>query len=174
MLSLKIATRFLKSGRGQTVLIIFGIAIAVSVQVFVGLLIIGLQFSLIESTIGGQPQITIRPAGDNSTIKDWEAIIYRVQDTAGLDVVSVTASGNALVADDASTLPVVIQGFDFQSADRIYGISEAIYRGGPVAPRKEVIIGRDLAEELELDVGDKLPVLVPDGGVNIFGDCGFL
>jgi len=173
MLSLKIATRFLKSGRGQTVLIIFGIAIAVSVQVFVGLLIIGLQLSLIESTIGGQPQITIRPAGDTSAIRDWEAIIYRIRDTAGLDVISVTASGNALVADNNSTLPVVIRGVDFQSADQIYGISEAIYRGGPGTSRKEVIIGRDLAEELELDVGDKLPVLVPDGGVNIFEIAGF-
>ena len=39
----KIAWRFLASNRGQTILIILGIAIGVSVQVFIGSLIMGLQ-----------------------------------------------------------------------------------------------------------------------------------
>jgi len=173
MLPLRIATRFLKSGKGQTILIVFGIAIAVSVQIFVGLLIIGLQISLINSTIGNQPQITIRPAGDTTTIKNWEIIISQIQGVEGLDEISVTATGNALVPDANSTLPILMQGFDFQSADRIYGISESIYQGEPPKSRKQVMIGRNLEEELDVDIGDKLPVLIPDGGVYVFEISGF-
>ena len=168
MFPLRIAIRFLKSGKGQTILIIFGIAIAVSVQVFVGLLIIGLQTSLTNSTIGNQPQITIRPAGDGITIKNWERIISQIQSVDGLDEISVTVTGNALVPNDNSTLPILVQGFDFQSADRIYGITESIYRGESLKSRKQVMVGRELGEELDIDIGDKIPVLIPDGGTYIF------
>ncbi|MDD4985082.1 MAG: FtsX-like permease family protein [Dehalococcoidales bacterium] len=173
MLPLKIATRFLKSGKGQTALIIFGIAIAVSVQIFVGLLIIGLQISLVNSTIGNQPQISIRPTGDTNTIKNWEIIVNQVRNVDGLDKISVTATGNASVPNDNSILPVLVQGFDFQSADRIYGISESIYQGEQLQSLKQVLIGRSLEEELEVEIGDKLPILAPDGGVNLFEVAGF-
>ena len=165
MLPLKIATKFLKSGKGQTLLIVFGIAIAVSVQVFVGLLIIGLQISLVDSTVGNQPQITIRPSDEVATIKNADSIIYQLAGVDGLEEVAVTASGNALVPDGNSTLPILIKGFDFPNADRIYGISESIYQGKPAQSRKQVMVGRDLKNELDVDIGDKLPVTMPNGTV---------
>jgi len=173
LLPLKIATRFLKSGKGQTALIVFGIAIAVSVQIFVGLLIIGLQISLVNSTIGNQPQITIRPTGDTNTIKNWEIIVNQVRNVDGLDKISVVAAGNASVPNDNSILPILVQGFDFQSADRIYGISDSIYQGEQLKSLKQVLIGRSLEEELGVEIGDKLPILTPDGGVNLFEIAGF-
>ena len=57
-LPFKIALRFLKSSKGQTVLIALGIAIGVSVQIFIGSLIQGLQKSLVDTTIGNQPQVS--------------------------------------------------------------------------------------------------------------------
>lgn len=42
-LAFDIALRFLKSSKGQTALIVLGIAIGVSVQIFIGSLITGLQ-----------------------------------------------------------------------------------------------------------------------------------
>ncbi len=47
-LGLQIAVRFLKSNLGQTGFIILGIAIGVSVQIFIGSLIQGLQTGLID------------------------------------------------------------------------------------------------------------------------------
>ena len=59
MLALKIAVRFLKTGGAQNLLIVLGIAIAISIQIFVGLLIDSLQKTLVDRTIGNSPQITI-------------------------------------------------------------------------------------------------------------------
>ena len=168
MFPLRIAVRFLKSGKGQTALIIFGIAIAVSVQIFVGLLIIGLQINLINSTIGNQPQITIIPAGDSNSIRDWDTTIFQIQNIDGLDKISILASGNALVPKENITSPIIVQGFDLQSADPIYGISDSIYRGELPRSRKQVMIGRDLAEELDTDIGEKLPVIIADGADYVF------
>jgi lipoprotein-releasing system permease protein len=50
--SLKIAVRFLKSSRGQTILIVLGSPSASRLQIFIGSLIQGLQKSLVETTIG--------------------------------------------------------------------------------------------------------------------------
>ena len=52
MLAFKIAVRFLTHGRTQSILILVGIAIAISIQIFVGLLIDSLQRTLVDRTIG--------------------------------------------------------------------------------------------------------------------------
>lgn len=57
-LAFSIAARFLRSNKGQTILILIGIAIGVSVQIFIGSLIDGLQVSLIDKTIGSSSHIT--------------------------------------------------------------------------------------------------------------------
>ena len=67
--SLKIAVRFLKSGKGQTLLIVLGIAIGVSVQVFLGSLIGGLQKSLINTTVGNSSHITILSTTDDKRLQ---------------------------------------------------------------------------------------------------------
>ena len=73
--SLKIAIRFLKSSMGQTILIALGIAIGISVQIFIGSLIQGLQKSLVNTTIGNSSQISIVADTDDKLIQDYEQII---------------------------------------------------------------------------------------------------
>ena len=134
MLAFKIAVRFLAHGRTQTILIVIGIAIAISIQVFVGLLIDSLQRTLVDRTIGNSPHITISSATDVSTIRDWEK------------------------------MPVLVRGFPFSAADSIYDIGNAIYDGREYSSSGEVLLGRELREELELDIGDKIVVSIPDRG----------
>lgn len=173
MLSFRIAVRFLKSGKTQTILIVVGIAIAISIQVFVGLLLGSLQKSLVNQTIGNSPQITVTSATDIGSIRDWENIVESIEQLGLTRVVSVSASANAFVRDGDTNLPVLVRGFDFERADRIYDINSRIYEGGLYQSRREVLVGRDLSEELETSVGDKLSVLSPNDSVNTFTISGF-
>jgi len=173
MLSFRIAIRFLRSGRTQTVLIVLGIAIVISIQVFVGLLISSLQQSLVNSTIGNSPHITISSATDVSTIRDWEGLQKQIEELDVTRAVSATASANAFIVDGDSSLPVLARGFAFDNANQIYNIGSSIYEGRPYQSSREVIIGRDLQEELGADVGDKLTVTLPDGTESIFTISGF-
>ena len=72
-LAFKIASRFLLASRGQTILIIVGIVIGVSVQVFIGSLIDGLQRSLVDTTIGSSAQITIAQPGYSNKLPAFSA-----------------------------------------------------------------------------------------------------
>ncbi len=58
-LAFSIAWRFLMSAKKQTIVIVLGIAVGVSVQVFIGSLISGLQVDLIDTAVGSTTQITV-------------------------------------------------------------------------------------------------------------------
>ncbi len=168
MLSFRIAVRFLRSGRTQTLLIVTGIAVAVSIQVFVGLLIGSLQKSLVDRTIGNSPHITISSATDIATMRDWEKLVDRIEQLGNTKAISASASANAFVRDGETDLPILVRGFDFENADRIYNIRSSIYEGRPYQSQREVLVGRDLREELELEIGNRLGLILPNGAVNTF------
>ncbi len=173
MLSLKIAVRFLRSGKTQTTLIVLGMAIAVSIQVFVGLLLDSLQKSLVNETIGNSPQVTITSATDIGTIREWGTMVETIELLGYAKALSAEASATAFVRDGNADLPVLVRGFNFENADEIYDITGRIYEGRPQESRREVLVGRDLREELEIDVGDRLAVSSPDGSVTVFTVSGF-
>jgi lipoprotein-releasing system permease protein len=163
MLSFRIAVRFLKSGRLQTVLITIGIAVAISVQLFVGLLINSLQEGLVESTTGRTPHITVTSALENVTIRRWETIVQEVSQVPSVDAVSASVSSNAFVIKGDSTEPVLVRGFDIDTADPIYKITESIYEGNAYESRSEVLVGKELAEELDYQMGDSVTISTPSG-----------
>jgi len=163
MLSFKIALRFLTSNRLQTAFIIFGIAVAISVQIFVGLLIESLQISLVDSTMGNAPHITITSSRDDITIRRWEQIVAQLDRYNVVEAISASANGNAYARKGSTIKPVLVRGFDFDSADQIYHISEGLYTGRMTNTRNEVLMGKDLAQDLELKLGDPVSITAPDG-----------
>ncbi len=161
MLPLKIATRFLRASRLQTVLVVLGIAVGVSVQVFVGTLITSLQASLIDQTVGNSPHITVE-SQDGGVIIDWEAMVELIGQVNQVTQVSVAADGYALTPVDSGVSHVLVRGFDISLSDAIYGLDGSLYAGG-IPAGGEAMIGRDLAEATSLGVGDDLQVLFSNG-----------
>ncbi len=172
MLSFRIAIRFLKSGKLQSTLIIIGIAVAISVQLFVGLIINSLQADLIKSTTGRTPHITITSALENITIRRWDNIVQEVSQVPSVSAVSASVSSNAFVLKGDSTEPVLIRGFNLDTADPIYKITGAIYEGGPYGLRSEVLVGKELAEDLDYHVGDSITIRIPSGSESSYTIAG--
>jgi len=151
-LSFQIAKRFLVSAKRQTIVIILGIAIGVSVQVFIGSLISGLQDSLINSTIGSRPQITVTEA---DYISGYTSVISDV--TAASDNVinitpTLTISGSGV--NQTLSENVVFRGFDYTTANQIYQFDENLISGSLPSSLDEVVIGAGLQDSLNLSIGD--------------------
>lgn len=162
-LALRIAWRFLTSSKSQTILIILGIAIGVSVQVFIGSLIAGLQQSLLDTAIGRSSQITISPAERGERIADYEAIIDDLK-TAEPEITAISAfadSSGFIIAND-STFPILMRGFQFEAAEGIYKINEAILEGS-LPSGDEVMVGKEFVDEALLKVNDEITVQTPWG-----------
>ena len=163
-LAFSIALRFLSSNKGQTLLIAFGIAIGVSVQIFIGSLIQGLQISLVDTTIGNQPQITIESLADDKLILDYETILKDISSNSeGVKFVSASADGPALMTVKEDTFSILVRGLSYQEAEGIYKIKKQLVDGNLPENKDETIIGTDLAEEANLAIGDELEVLAAFG-----------
>ena len=172
MLPFSLALRFLRAGRGQTILITVGIAIAIAAQIFIGLLITSLQKTLVDRTIGNQPQITISPAGDTNTISNWQMMTTKIRETGLVQTVAVSATGNAFLFKGNQTAPVLIRGLD-SAADNIYGFNTSVYQGNWDPTQNGVLMGKDLQEELGLSVGDEVTIQTPSGLMDTVTITGF-
>lgn len=159
-LPFKISLRFLKSNKGQTMLIAIGIAIGISVQIFIGSLINGLQKSLINKTIGNSPQIKISSTTEDKLIDDYYNIkseISKINDK--IINLTTTADGAALIKKDDNTYSILIRGMDINDSDKIYNIKNRIYEGRETKNSYETIIGKDLQKELNLKLNDNIEII---------------
>lgn len=159
-LGYKIAIRFLKSNKGQTFLIILGIAIGVSVQIFIGSLIQGLQKSLIEKTIGNSAQITITADTDDKEMENYKSVYNYVAGFGDqIKAVLVASDHPAFLKLEDTSKSLLIRGFELKDADKIYKFSDKIVEGRLPENENEVILGIDLLEEYELQVGDTIEII---------------
>jgi lipoprotein-releasing system permease protein len=182
----KVAWRFLKSGKTQTLLILLGIIVGVSVQVFLGSLIGGLQQDLVNQTVGTSPHVTILPeneiprplvvnedkysrvitfASSTSGINRWIEIEEYLNDEEQITEVSPTIDGSGFAVRGQKNLQVVMRGVELDKADGIYNINENLVNGQADIGGNNIIVGTELANELELQPGDTLK-LNTSGGVS--------
>lgn len=162
-LGYKIAVRFLKSNIGQTLLIILGIAIGISVQIFIGSLIQGLQKSLVEKTIGDSSQITVSSDIEDKEISDYEALMDKITHTDKvITAVSPASDHPAFLDANGNSGSILLRGFDLEKADSIYNIKNSIVEGGIPQKKNEILLGIDLKEEYGLSIGDEINLITPE------------
>lgn len=172
-LSFKIAARFLKFNLAQTFLIVTGIAIGVSVQVFIGLLIQGLQQDLVNTTIGNSPQITISATKEAAVIENWEEAIDEIKENEpGLSAISAAADGPAFLLKDDRSDPVIVRGWIFEDAEGIYSIEEKLVEGR-LPKEGEVIAGLNLKDELGLSLNEEMKLATASGRIEEYRISGF-
>lgn len=173
-LAFQIATRFLKSSKGQTILIALGIAIGVSVQIFIGSLIQGLQKSLVDTTIGNQPQITLTSNNEEKLIADYKEIADRISANEEEVInLSVAADGPALISKNEETYSILLRGFNIDEADSIFNIKESLVEGTLPDSEGEALIGVDLKEEADISIGDEIELLANFGDTSTVTVTGF-
>ena len=159
-LAFSIAKRFLLSSKGQTALILIGIVIGVSVQIFIGSLITGLQSSLVDTTIGNSSQVTIEASGTENYFDHDENLLTQLEQDERVSVVSESFNGSGfIVLDDEETYTVLMRGFEFEQANEIYDLENALIEGGMPEGKNEIVVGTNLAKNLELTLNDTVAFL---------------
>ena len=157
-LPLSIALRFFKRSKWQTTLIVIGISIGISVQIFVGILLQSLQGSLVNNFTGNSSQITIESDTENPYIEGYEDIIEDLEEFDELTAISAAADRPATIQDGLNSINVLLRGFEIDDADKIYNIAPRIYEGEEPSGELEAIIGKELTDELDLDINDRLSI----------------
>jgi lipoprotein-releasing system permease protein len=182
---LKIALRFLKNGKTQSLFILLGIAVGVAVMIFLGSLITSLQESLVEKTIGNSAHITIKGEDDAisrilsenadsallrgnfapavKTLNNWSLIVDQLQRDSRVYAVSPTTEGTALIRGAGRNESVLIKGIQLEDADRIYDITARLTAGEPSVEGNSILIGTKLSDSLGVEPGGSVNLLTPGG-----------
>lgn len=165
-LAFRIALRFLTSSKGQTVLIALGIAIGISVQIFIGSLIQGLQISLLDATIGNASHITINADEKNAPINDYTSIRTTVTSNhSEIKNISPTLTRGAFIKVGDDVEQIVYRGFELIEADKIYKFSDALVEGTQLPEDNEILIGVDIAKDFDIRIGDTVEIITPEGDI---------
>lgn len=179
-----LARRFLEENKGQTLLIVLGIAIGVAVMVFLTALIDGLQADLIQKTVGKAPHIVVTSseAGSQEAVKfvdgnkvlmvdttqkdqrpigEWQTLENALSADQRIKAVLPVVDGSGLIRRGQVTRGVLLRGFDLDQADRIYDISNSVTEGNSRLINNSVLIGKDLAADLGVSAGDPILLELP-------------
>jgi lipoprotein-releasing system permease protein len=176
----RVALRFLREGRMQTLLIIVGVAAGVSVVAFISALISGLQGNTLAKTLGAQAHITLRVPDDVVTpawlhpadaavltdtqaraqrlrsVANWQALMPLLERRDDIAAVSPLVSGSGLALRGEATQAIALMGVDLDRYDHIIGLRSKVVSGTARLGPGEAIVGRDLASDLGVRVGDRI------------------
>ena len=176
----QVAWRFLREGRMQTLLIIVGVAAGVAVVAYISALIEGLQANTLAKTLGAQAHISLRAPEDMvapaarleagtavlsdtqpraqrlRSVANWQALLPVLQATPGVAAVSPMVSGSGLALRGEAALAIALLGVELERYDRIVNLRSKVVAGRASLQPGEAIIGRELAADLGLRVGDRL------------------
>ena len=163
MLSFSIAARFLRKNLVQSAVIAGGIAVGIGVQVVLGSLIISLQDSLVDQTIGSRSQVTVEPAQQGGPV-DYSAEVKRtISGQAGITTQVPVREFSAILRIGEQSVPLQFTGGELTALDTIYGLSDRALKGTPSLRGTDMLVGKELADEYDLEPGSTVTVVLPDG-----------
>lgn len=172
--AVKLAIRHLLSHPGQTALLMTGVALGVSVFIFMSALIGGLATLLTLRTVGSIPHIVLEmPDRDPAILspdglaqvvlqKDlsrrdqiaiWQPVIPIIEKTPNIIAVSPQIRGSAFVERGQTVAPVGVIGVMPGKLSEIADIDAAMVDGSSNLPADGILIGSRLARDLGLRIG---------------------
>ena len=176
----RVAVRFLREGRMQTVLIIVGVAAGVAVVAYISALITGLQRNTLEKTLGAQAHVTLSAPDDvvlparaalaattalvhtqprvqrPRTIANWQALVPILEALPAVVGVSPMVAGAGFARRGEASNSIALMGVDLERYERIVHLRAKVVQGEARLAPGEGIIGRELADDLGVRVGDRI------------------
>ncbi len=160
-------------------MITIGVAVGVAVIVFISALIQGLQSNIVERTLGTQAHIRllspdevnhiVPPAAGTlqllledqraqrlRSINNWQQITGTLDHLPVLTAVSPVVSGPAFVQRGEAIQSVALVGINLERYQQIIPLKQYMVSGELRVSADNVLIGRQLAKDLGVQVGSKL------------------
>ncbi|MFN3376443.1 MAG: ABC transporter permease [Burkholderiaceae bacterium] len=179
---MRVALRFLREGRMQSVLIIVGVAAGVAVIAYISALVSGLQANTLAKTLGAQAHVTLRAPEDLvvpaavpppgaavlseaqpraqrlRAVANWQALVPVLEAMPEVAGVSPMVSGSGLALRGEAAQSIALMGVELERYDRMVGLRSKVVSGMARLGPGEAIVGQELARDLGVRVGDRFTV----------------
>jgi lipoprotein-releasing system permease protein len=164
---LQVALRYLRAKRKQavisiiTVISIIGVAAGVAALVVAIAINAGFRTVLQNKLLGAQPHITIQ-SRDGAGISDFQDLTKRIESMAGVVAAAPAVYEFVMVISAKSSSPhgVFLKGMLPESESRMSALAKNIVQGDFGKFNDDsIIVGKDLADSLGVQVGDDVDVI---------------
>ena len=174
-----VALRYLLARRKQAFISVIslistiGVAIGVMALVIALALMTGLQGELRDRILGSTAHVYVWKTGG---IEDYHAEVEKLRTIDGVAGAGPAILGRALISTDKANAFISLKGVDPTLEPSVTDIARAMQQGsvGALVPESEdalpgILIGRNLAEQLGVMVGDTASLLTPQGTLSPMG-----
>ena len=146
-----------------------GILLGVATLIIVMAVMNGFRKELLDKILGLNGHLLIQPL--DSPLTDWEAVAGRVAGIAGVTLAAPIVEGQALASSPFNASGVLVRGIRVQDLVKLPSIANHIVQGALDGFDKGqgLVIGKRLADQLSIHVGDALTVVSPRGAVTPMG-----
>ncbi len=178
MYELKIALRQVFSRRRQTFFAILAVALAVAVITVMMAMLSGFQGELIKSSTENNPHIVINPQDE----KDGFIHLYKynsalILEKKGVIAVSPKYLGQAALEYKDNAEGISLQGVEPEAEDKVMRVSKDMIEGSFLSlthTRNGILLGDKLAENLEVQPGDRVDAVFPGSKTTSFKVIGLI
>jgi lipoprotein-releasing system permease protein len=178
MYELKIALRQVLSRKKQTLFAILAVALAVAVITVMMAMLSGFQDELVTASIENNPHIVISPETEEEEfIHLYRYTSARIAEKEGVIAVSPKYLGQAALEYRDNAEGVSLQGVDPLAEENVMKVSEDVVEGdlmSLVHTRYGILLGDQLAENLEVRVGDRVDAVFPGSQTTSFKVVGLI
>jgi lipoprotein-releasing system permease protein len=141
---------------------LFGVALGVAALITVLSVMNGLESELRTRLLSLTAHASLNAAG--APILDWRTRIQQLQGSPGLVGAAPFLDTDAMLSRAPAMSGAIVRGIDPALEGRVSGIADAIREGklSDLAPQSNgIILGRMLAYQLQVGVGDPVTVMIP-------------
>ncbi len=176
--ALKIATRYLTANKAQTALLVSGVAVGVFIFIFMSALIGGLAEFILSRTVGDISHITIEADSDDpallispeghvlvvtergrtrtATLAEAATWLPLIEAVPGVRAVSPQITGAGFLTRGAQVAQVSVTGIEPGRESAILDLAGYMVEGEVRLGSGLIVLGRDLADDLALSLGQTL------------------
>jgi len=173
-----VSLRYLRAKRKQkfisliTVISILGVAVGVLALIVVLSVYTGFTEGLRDQIIGVNAHALVQRFG--STITDTEGVTAKIEAIEGVEATTPYIYGQALISSATQSTGVVLRGIDAASALRVLSIGQKMVAGQLTdldrpAEVPAIVMGRDMARQLQVGLGDRVRLISPNGPLSPMG-----
>ena len=146
-----------------------GIMLGVANLIVVMAVMNGFRQELLDKILGLNGHLLIQPL--ESPLTDWQAVAERVSKVQGVRLAAPIVEGQALASSPFNASGVLVRGIRGADLTRLGSISTNVKSGtlDGFDEGQGIAIGKRLADQLSLRVGDSITLVAPRGAVTPMG-----
>ncbi|MGC8554642.1 MAG: lipoprotein-releasing ABC transporter permease subunit [Candidatus Acidulodesulfobacterium sp.] len=172
----KIALHYLKPKNNSfisllSLISVMGITIGVMALIVVISVMSGFDHALEKKVIGIESQVIV--LNYNGFVNNYKSAIKKIKSVKGVKDVSPFIYTDVMITSSSTSTGSVLRGIDVHSEEKVTDLKKYLIKGSlsglNAKNENEIVLGKVLAQNLGVSVGDRVTIISPEGRITPFG-----